>query len=129
MFRIRFAPFHNAEIQIIGIFFRKLAVVFLLQFLAAVGVGDDRVFHHVLRDGLHQRIIGNGLHKNCPVIVFGGRRGIHLQSKPASFLFQAVVNVFNGLKPRHLLIVYVMRLIIEHRQFIYVADHHAQINF
>ena len=84
---------------------------------------------HVLRDGFHQRVIGDGLHENPAVVVLGRRGNIHLQGEGGPFLLQAVVDVFDRFEPGHARVVDMVRLVVQHHQFVDVAHDHAQIHF
>ncbi|MBV6467578.1 MAG: hypothetical protein PGMFKBFP_02946 [Anaerolineales bacterium] len=87
------------------------------------------MFHHVLNDGFHQRIIAHGLHEDGAVVVFGRGGDIQLQGEEAVFLLQAVVNIFDGFEPRQFAVVDVMRFVVDHDQFVNLAHDHAQIHF
>ena len=101
----------------------------LHQLGAAGGVGQDGMLDHVLRDGFHQRVIGDGLHENPAVVVLGRRGNIHLQGEGGPFLLQAVVDVFDRFEPGHARVVDMVRLVVQHHQFVDVAHDHAQIHF
>ena len=78
---IRLAPFDHAQMDIVGVFLGVLGALALLQFRAAGGVGQHRMLDDVLRDGLHQRVIGHGLHEDRAVVVLGRGGHVHLHGK------------------------------------------------
>ena len=83
---------------------------------------------HVLRDSFHQRVIGDGLHKDRAVVVFGCGGHVHLQGEGRAFLLQPVVDVLDGFEPGHARVVDMVRLVVQHNQFVNVAHDHAQIH-
>ena len=82
----------------------------------------------VLRDSLDQRIVRHGLHEDCPVVVFRGGGDVNLHAQRAAFLQQAVVNVLDGLEPRQFVVVDVVRLVVQNRQFVHVPHDGAQVH-
>ena len=76
----------------------------------------------VLVDGLDERIVGDGLNEDGPAVM--ARRGGHidLQGEAAILLEHLVVDVLDGLEPRHTGVVYVMGLVVENGEFFELAD-------
>jgi hypothetical protein len=93
----------------------------------AGGVRQHGVLDDILVDGFDQRIVRHGLHKNRAIVMPGRSCHIDLQGEAAVLLQHLVVNVLNGLEPRHLGIVNVMRLVIEDGQFLDFADNLAKV--
>lgn len=85
------------------------------------------MFYHVLGDGLHQRIIADGLHEDGAVVVTGRCGDVDLNGKAQVFLQQAVVNVLNGFEPGHARIVDVVGFVVEHGKFVDVANDFAKV--
>ncbi len=85
------------------------------------------MFHHVLMDGLDQRIVGHGLDENRAVVVTRRGSDIHLQRQTPIFLQHLVVDVLNGFEPGHLRVVDVVRLVVEDGQFLDLADDLAEV--
>ena len=97
------------------------------QFRPARGVGEHGMFHHVLMDGLDERIVAHGLHEDRTIVVT--RRGGHIDLKrEASIALEhPVVDVLDGAEPRHLRIVNVMRFVVEDGEFIDFADDFTEV--
>ena len=127
VFGVALAPFLDAELQVVVVFLGEDGALVLLQLGAAGGVRQDGMLDDVLVDGLDQRIVGDRLHEDRAVVV--ARRGghVHLQGQTAILLQHLVVDVLNGLEPRHLRVVDVVRLVVEHGQFVDFADDLAEI--
>ena len=129
VFGIRLPPLDHAQVNVVGVFLGVLGALALYQFGAAGGVGQHGMLDHVLRNGFHQRVIRHGLHENRAVVVFGGGSHVHLQGEGSPFLLQPVVDVFDGFEPGHALVVNVVRLVVQHHQFVNVAHDHTQVHF
>src|ERR1039458_9578696 len=129
VFGVADAPFLNAELQIVVIFLSENGALVFAEFLAADGVGQDRMLDNVLMDRLDERIIANRLNENFAAVV--ARRGghVHLQRQAAIFLQHSVVDVLNGFEPRHFWIVDVVRFVVEHGQLRNFADDFAKVGF
>ena len=128
VFGIGLAPLDHAQVDVVGVFLGVLGALALHQFGAAGGVGQHGMLDHVLRDGLHQRVVGDGLHEDGAVVVLGRGGHVHLQREGRPFLLQPVVDVLDGLEPRHARVVDVVRLVVQHHQFVDVAHDHAQVH-
>ena len=115
------------KLQIVGIFLGDDRALVLGQLGAAGRIGQHRMFHHVLRDGLDQRIVAHGLHEDRAVVVARRGRHVHLDREAQVFLQQPVVNVLDALEPRHARIVDVVGLVIEDGEFLNLAHDLAQV--
>ncbi len=98
---IRLAPLDHAQVEIVGVLLGVLGALPLRQLGAAGGIGQHGVLDDVLRDGLHQRVIGHGLHEDRAVVVLGRGGHVHLQRERGALLQQPVVDVLDGLEPGH----------------------------
>ena len=76
---VGFAPLDDPQIDVIGVFLGVLGALLLGQLGAAGRIGQNWMLHHVLRDRLHQRIVGDRLHENRAVIVPRRCRHVHLE--------------------------------------------------
>ena len=87
MFRIGFSPFDHTQVEIVGVFFGVFRTLPFRQFGAAGGIRQHRMFHHILRNRLDQRVIRHSLHENSAVVMFRRSGHVHLQRKRVAFLF------------------------------------------
>ena len=124
---VALAPFLDAELQIVGVLLGEHGALALVQFRAARGVGQHRMLDDVLVNGLDQRIIGDRLHEDRAVVVPRRGRDVHLKREPAVLLQHPVVDVLNGLEPRHLRVVDVVRLVVEDGEFVNLAHDFAEV--
>ena len=102
--------------QIILVTLGEFVALPLNQFGARGGVGEHRRLDNPLSDGLHQRVIADGLHENRSVLVLRRRGKIELGRQFASLQPQAVRDVLNVLEPGHLRVVDVVGFVVEDYQ-------------
>ena len=81
----------------------------------------------VLMNGFDQRIVGDGLDEDRAVVMTRCRGHIHLERQPHGPSGASVVDVLDGLEPRHSRIVDVMGFVVEDRKFVHLADDLAEI--
>src|SRR3989344_3832413 len=79
------------------------------------------MLHHVLMYGFDQGVVRYRLHEYRAVVVFGGRRYVHLKRKLVSFHHKPVVYVLDGFEPCESWIMNVVRLVIQNHKLVYVA--------
>ena len=128
VFRVALAPFLDAELQIVIILFGEdgaLALRAVSRELAASG--KNGMLDDVLMDRLDERVVGDRLDEDRAVVV--PRRGGHvnLKRKPPILLQHAVMDVLDRLEPGHAFVVDVVRLVVEHREFVDFADDLAEV--
>ena len=128
MLLARLSPLDHTQVQVVGVLLGELGALLLRELRPAGAVGKDGVLHHVLADRLHQRIVGDGLHEDRPVVVLRRRGDVHLQAQGAAFLQQTVVDVLDRLEPGELRVVDVVRFVVDHHQLVDVAHDHAQVH-
>ena len=80
------------------------------------------MFDNVLRNRFNQRIVTDSLDKDGTIVVSGCSRDINLNRQLQVLLQQAMVNILNALKPGQFVVMDVMRFIVEHGQFVNLAD-------
>ena len=97
------------------------------QLGAAGRVRQHRMLHDVLRDRLDQRIVAYRLYENRAVVVARCGGHVHLDREAQIFLQQAMVDILDALEPGQARIVDMVRLVIEHREFIDLAHDLAQV--
>ena len=129
MFGVAFAPFLNAKLQVIGIFFGDDWTLALGELGAAGRIRQYGMLHDVLGDCFDQWIVAHGLHKYRAVVVARCGRHVHLDCQPQVFLQQPVMDVLDALEPRHARIVNMMRFVVKHGQFVDLAHDLAEIHF
>ena len=127
MVRVTLLPLLDSETEVVGVFLGEDRTLLLVQFCAAGGVRQDRVFDDVLMDGFHQRVVGNGLDEYGPALVAGSGGHVYLQSQPAVLLEHPVVDVLDGFEPRHLRVVDVVGFVVEDGQLANFADDLSEI--
>ena len=108
-----FAPFLDAETEVIVPFFVKFEGFVLAELCTAGGVREDGVFDDVLMDGLDEGVVGDGLDEDGAVVVAGGGGDIDLEGEAAVALEHLVVDVLDGFEPSHAWIVDVVGLVVE----------------
>ena len=87
------------------------------------------MFDDVLVDRLDQRIVGDGLDEDRAVVVLGRGGHVDLQGEAPVLLQHAVMDVLDGLEPGHARVVDVVGLVIEHGEFVDLADDLAEVGF
>jgi len=95
---------------------------------AAGGVRQNGMLHHILMNRLDQRVVGDGMHEDCPVIVTWRGGHIDLQCQAPVFLKHPMVNVLNGFEPGHLRVVNMVRFIVKDGQFFNLSHEFAEIS-
>jgi len=122
VFGVALLPFLDAERQVVGELLVEHGARLLVQALAAGCIGQHRVLDDALVDRLDERVVADRLHEDRPVVVARRRRHVDLQGKAAVLLQHAVVDVADAAEPRHALVVDVMRLVVEDRELVDLAD-------
>ncbi len=125
--RIALAPLLHPKRKEVRILLREDGALVFVELGAAGGVGQDGMLDDVLVDGLDERVVGNRLDEDRAVVV--ARRGGHvdLEGEAAVLLEHLVVDVLNGLEPRHARIVDVVRLVVEDGKLVDLADDLAEV--
>ena len=83
----------------------------------------------VLVDGLDERVVGDCLDEDGAVVVFGRGGDVDLECEFALALYHLVVNVLDGLEPRHAFVVDVVGFIVEDGEFVDLADDFTEVGF
>jgi hypothetical protein len=94
---------------------------------AAGRIRQHRMLDDVLGNRLDQRIVAHGLHENRAVVVARRGRHVDLERQPQVFLQQLVMNVLNALEPGHAWVMDVVRLVVEHGEFVDLSHDFAQV--
>ena len=126
---VALAPFLHAQLQVVGVFLGDQGAFVFGEFGAAGRIRQHRMLDHVLGDCLDQRVVAHGLHEDRAVVVARRGRHVHLYRQPQVFLQQPMMNVLNALEPGQAVVVDVVRLVVEHGEFVNLAHDLAQVGF
>ena len=113
--------------EIVGVLLGEDCARVFVQLGPAGGVREDGVFDDVLMDGLDERIVGHRLDEDRAVVVARCGGDIDLERETAVLLEHAMVDVLDRLEPGHLRVVDVVRLVVEHRKLVNLADDLAEV--
>ena len=94
---------------------------------AAWRIGQNRMLHDVLMDGLDQRIVAHGLHKNGAVVVARRGRHVDLQRQGEILLEQLVMDVLDAFEPGHARIVNMVGFVVENGKLVDLANDLTQV--
>ena len=81
----------------------------------------------VLVNGLDQRIVADGLDEDRAVVVPRRGRHVHLERQAQVLLQHPVMNVLDALEPGQPRVVDMVRLVVEHGEFVDLAHDLAQV--
>ena len=126
--RVALAPFLDAQLQIVGVLFGNDGALMFCQLCPAGGIRKHWVLDNILCDGLDEWIVAHRLHKNGPIVVPRRSGDVYLDGEFQVLLQQPVVYVLDALEPRQAVVVNVVRLVVEHGQFVNFTNDFTKVN-